>query len=92
MSDPTGLLVRPVARTIHSEWHVSGTADVDAHVDLLQRLVDTMDQRIAHLPPRHDQVDITEGCPLIVAVSEEYAGLIRAAGVLDGSKKSGVPR
>jgi hypothetical protein len=89
MSDPTGLLVRPFAGTVHSEWHVAGTADVDAHVDLLQRLVDTMDQRIAHLPPRRDQVDIGEGCPLIVAVLEEYAGLIRAAGALDEGKKSG---
>jgi S-DNA-T family DNA segregation ATPase FtsK/SpoIIIE len=89
MSDPTGLLARPFVGTVHEEWQASGTGDMDAHLELLERLVDTMDQRIATLPPRCDQVDITEGCPLIVAVLEEYAGLIRAATALDGAKKSG---
>jgi S-DNA-T family DNA segregation ATPase FtsK/SpoIIIE len=86
MSDPTGLLARPFRGTVHEEWQVSGTADPDDHVALLETLVDLMDQRITMLPPRRDQVDINEGCPLIFAVFEEYAGLIRAA---DDGKRSG---
>jgi hypothetical protein len=89
MSDPTGLLARPFAGTVHEEWQVSGTADIAAHVDLLERLVDLMDQRIETLPPRQDQVDITDDCALIVAVFEEYAGLIRAATAHDAGKKAG---
>jgi hypothetical protein len=89
MSDPTGLLARPFAGTFHEEWQVSGTGNVQAHIDLLERLVELMDQRIEMLPPRHDQVDITEGCLLVVAMLEEYAGLIRAATAADLGKKSG---
>jgi S-DNA-T family DNA segregation ATPase FtsK/SpoIIIE len=86
MSDPTGLLARPFRGTVHEEWQVSGTADPENHVALLETLVELMDQRIATLPPRRDQVDITEGCPLIFAIFEEYAGLLRAA---DDGKRSG---
>lgn len=89
MSDPTGLLTRPFTGTVHEEWQVAGTADPDEHLALLERLVDTMDQRIATLAPRRDQVDIGEGCPLIFLVLEEYAGLLRAAATGDGSKKGG---
>lgn len=89
MSDPTGLLTRPFAGTVHEEWQASGTADPDEHLTLLERLVDTMDQRIATLLPRRDQVEIGEGCPLIFLVLEEYAGLLRAAATGDGSKKGG---
>lgn len=89
MSDPTGLLTRPFRGTVHEEWQASGTADPDEHLALLERLVDTMDQRIATLPPRRDQVAIGEGCPLIVLVLEEYAGLLRAAATGDGAKKGG---
>jgi S-DNA-T family DNA segregation ATPase FtsK/SpoIIIE len=86
MSDPTGLLARPFRGTVHEEWMTSGTANSDAHADSLERLVELMDQRIAMLPPRRDQVDIDEGCPLIVYVLEEYPGLLRAA---DDGKRSG---
>jgi hypothetical protein len=89
MSDPTGLLTRPFADTVHSEWHVGGTADPDAHIDLLERLVQTMDQRIYTLPARRDQVDLGEGCPLMMIFLEEYPGLIRSATALDAGKKSG---
>jgi DNA segregation ATPase FtsK/SpoIIIE-like protein len=64
----------------------SGTANTDDHADSLERLVELMDQRIAMLPPRRDQVDIDEGCPLIFYVLEEYPGLLRAA---DDGKRSG---
>jgi DNA segregation ATPase FtsK/SpoIIIE-like protein len=86
MSDPTGLLARPFRGTIHEEWMTSGTANPDDHAASLERLVELMDQRIAMLPPRRDQVDINEGCPLIFYVLEEYPGLLRAA---DDGKRSG---
>lgn len=91
MSDPTGLLTRPFVGTVHSEWHVSSPADVDAHIALLQRLVDMMGDRIRHLPPRRDQVEISEGCPLVFVVLEEYPGLIRMATRVDAAngKRSG---
>jgi hypothetical protein len=87
MSDPTGLLARPFRGTVHEEWMTSGTANPDDHAASLERLVELMDQRIAMLPPRRDQVDITEGCPLIFYVLEEYPGLLRAAD--DGKRSSG---
>lgn len=86
MSDPTGLLARPFRGTVHEEWMTSGTANPDDHADSLERLVELMDQRIAMLPPRRDQVDINEGSPLIFYVLEEYPGLLRAA---DDGKRSG---
>lgn len=91
MSDPTGLLCRPFAGTVHEAWHESAPDDPDAHIALLRRLVDTMDQRIRTLPPRRDQVEISESCPLVVVVLEEYPGLIRAAAQVDAqnNKKAG---
>jgi S-DNA-T family DNA segregation ATPase FtsK/SpoIIIE len=86
MSDPTGLLARPFQGTVHAEWMTSGTANPDDHADSLERLVELMDQRIAMLPPRRDQVEIDEGCPLLFYVLEEYPGLLRAA---DDGKRSG---
>jgi S-DNA-T family DNA segregation ATPase FtsK/SpoIIIE len=83
--DPTGLLLRPFKGTVHQEWQASGTAAPAAHVHLLERLVAEMDRRIANLPPRRDQVDITAACPLIFFVLEEYPGLLRAA---DAGKRS----
>jgi S-DNA-T family DNA segregation ATPase FtsK/SpoIIIE len=89
ISDPTGLLTRPFAGTVHEQWQVGGSASVDDHIALLETLVETMDQRIAALPPRRDQVEIGEGCPLIIAVFEEYPGLLRLAN--KGGKKAGGP-
>jgi hypothetical protein len=86
ISDPTGLLTRPFVGTIHAPWQVAGTEDPDAHVRWLQRLVEEMDRRNATLPPRRDQVAIGPDCPLIVAVLEEYPGLLRNA---DDGKRSG---
>jgi S-DNA-T family DNA segregation ATPase FtsK/SpoIIIE len=89
MSDPTGLLARPFRGTVHEEWQVSGTAYPDDHVTSLETLVETMDQRIAALPSRRDQVDIGEGCPLIFYILEEYPGLLRAAAADGGDKRGG---
>jgi S-DNA-T family DNA segregation ATPase FtsK/SpoIIIE len=87
MSDPTGLLCRPFTGTVHEPWHESTPADPDAHIALLRRLVDMMDERIASLPPRRDQVKISEDCPLVFVVLEEYPGLIRAAAQADAGDK-----
>ena len=84
--DPTGLLLRPFEGTPHANWQTSGTREPQAHVRALERLVTEMDRRIANLPPRRDQVDITKDCPLIFFVLEEYPGLLRAC---DDGKRSG---
>jgi DNA segregation ATPase FtsK/SpoIIIE, S-DNA-T family len=86
ISDPSGLLTRPFTGTVHAPWQVAGTSDPDAHVRLLERLVCEMDERIATLPPRADQVQVSDGCPLIALVLEEYPGLLRA---LDDGRKAG---
>jgi DNA segregation ATPase FtsK/SpoIIIE, S-DNA-T family len=78
--DPTGLLLgRPFAGTVHRPWQVAGMADLDAHVELLERLASEMDARISAMPDRTDAIQPDEGCPLLVVVLEEYPGLIRAA-------------
>lgn len=80
-SDPSGLLLgRPWEKSRHREWQATGSRDVLAHVALLRRLVDEMDDRIADLPPRVDKLeDFTPDRPLIVVVLEEFAGLLRLA-------------
>ncbi|WP_144276128.1 hypothetical protein [Pseudonocardia sp. Ae717_Ps2] len=51
------------------------SADVEAHRDLLVRLVAEMDTRIPNLPPRRDKFTrFHAGFPLIVVVLEEFAG------------------
>jgi len=71
--DPTGLLWRPFAGSRHAEWRVSGLADLATHQDLLTRLVDEMDARIADLPADRDTIETTPERPLLVVVLEEYA-------------------
>lgn len=86
ISDPSGLLTRPFQGTVHEPWQVGGTGQPDQHLALLESLVQEMDERIATLPRRRDQVEFGPGCPLIVVVLEEYPGLLRA---LDDGKRSG---
>ncbi|OLM27657.1 hypothetical protein Ae717Ps2_7268 [Pseudonocardia sp. Ae717_Ps2] len=80
-SDLSGLLLgRPYVGTRHHEWQATGSADVEAHRDLLVRLVAEMDTRIRNLPPRRDKFTrFHAGFPLIVVVLEEFAGLLRLA-------------
>lgn len=80
-SDPSGLLLgRPWAGTRHHQWQATGSGDVLAHRDLLDRLVAEMDARIAELPARQDKLTVfTPDRPLIVVVLEELAGLLRLA-------------
>ncbi len=80
--DPTGLLWRPFPA---SPDRVSGLADIEAHENLLHRLVAEMDQRITEMPTDRDTV--APDVPLIFLVIEEYAGLLRAADAM--SKDTG---
>lgn len=82
--DPSGLLWRPFAGTRHAEWQVGGVGgELAAHVALLERLVATMDERIAAMPPDRDAVALGPDLPVLLVVLEEYAGLLRVADVTD---------
>lgn len=83
ISDITGLLPRPFVGTKHEEWQVSGTANMNEHIKLLEKLVDEMDLRCTSIPVRKDQVEIGPDCPLIFFVLEEYPGLLRANNTRD---------
>lgn len=76
--DPTGLLFRAFAGTVHAPWQASGLADHAAHEDVLVRLVAEMDARIAELPMDRDTAEISASLPLLAVVLEEYPGLLRA--------------
>jgi S-DNA-T family DNA segregation ATPase FtsK/SpoIIIE len=78
--DPTGLLLGPLGAHPRG-WRVNGTADAaDRYPALLAELVDDMDDRIAHLPPRCDRMPITAATPLRFVVLEELAGISRMTG------------
>lgn len=82
--DPSALLWRPFAGTRHAPWQVGGVGgDLAAHVELLERLVETMDARIAAMPPDRDAVETGPDLPVLLVVLEEYAGLLRVADVTD---------
>ncbi|WFG44998.1 hypothetical protein [Pseudonocardia alni] len=79
-SDITGLLLgRPWEGTVHWRWQATGTADLEEHATLLERLVGVMDDRLAALPDRTDKLDPTPDRPLFLVVVEEFPGLLRAA-------------
>lgn len=61
-----------------------GTRKPAAHVAVLEALTGEMDTRISGIRDGRDTVDLGPGCPLIVAVLEEYPGLLR---VLDGADR-----
>jgi len=82
-SDITGLLLgRPWTGSVHGAWQASGTADLEEHASLLERLVGVMDARLASLPDRVDQLAPSPERPLFLVVMEEFPGLLRAAGSL----------
>lgn len=77
--DPTGLLLRPWSRLEHHRgWQSLGMADPTAHVDVLERVVERMDARIARLPEGADRVEIGPDQPLTLVVMEEYPSLVKA--------------
>jgi hypothetical protein len=78
--DPTGLLLRPFGPHPRG-WRVLGTDDPLARYEAaMAGVVAEMDARIAAMPARRDTVEISPGCPLIVVVLEEWAGLARLVG------------
>lgn len=77
-SDPSGLLLQPWANG-EPGWHALGTRSLEMHAVVLERLVATMDERIANFPPGVDKVEITDDTPLIVGALEEFPGLLREA-------------
>jgi hypothetical protein len=79
-SDPSGSLWRPWPA--HPR-RVTGLADVRAHLRALENEVFEMDARLADLRPDADRVSTSAEVPLRVVVLEEFAGLLRAADVLD---------
>ncbi len=78
-SDPSGLLLQPWAAHDTGAWLALGTDSLEMHALVLERLVATMDQRIAELPAGMDKVEISTDTPLILGVLEEFPGLLRAA-------------
>ncbi|WP_018333435.1 hypothetical protein [Actinomycetospora chiangmaiensis] len=83
-SDITGLLLGRVWNgTAHRDWQVTGSRDLAAHAEHLDRLVTWMDQRLDAMPPRQDSVTPTVQTPLVLVVLEEFPGLLRAAQAKD---------
>ncbi|MCD2193150.1 hypothetical protein LQ327_07085 [Actinomycetospora endophytica] len=83
-SDITGLLLgRAWDGTAHREWQVTGSRDLVAHAEHLDRLVAWMDTRLDAMPPRRDSVTPTVQTPLVLVVLEEFPGLLRAAQAKD---------
>lgn len=82
-SDITGLLLgRPWDGTRHRLWQAAGTADLEEHAAVLERLVAEMDRRLADMPLGVDKLDPTVERPLLLVVLEEFPGLLRAAASL----------
>jgi len=79
--DPTGILLAPFHDSRHAEWQAMTTRDIDAHVAVLDRIVDEMDSRNSTLASRYlDKLSsFTHDEPLILVVLEEYPGLLKAA-------------
>jgi S-DNA-T family DNA segregation ATPase FtsK/SpoIIIE len=83
-SDITGLLLGRVwDGSAHRPWQVTGSRDLVAHADHLDRLVAWMDSRLDAMPPRRDSITPTTTNPLVLVVLEEFPGLLRAAQVKD---------
>ena len=79
-SDITGLLLgRAWQDTAHQPWQVTGSRDLAAHAELLDRLVAWMDDRLDAMPARQDSIIPSTTNPLVLVVLEEFPGLVRAA-------------
>jgi S-DNA-T family DNA segregation ATPase FtsK/SpoIIIE len=77
-SDITDLLLAPWCDHPRSRgWQATGTGQPVKHVEIMERLVAMMDGRIARMPARRDSVELGPATPLVVAVLEEYPGLLR---------------
>lgn len=85
-SDVTGLLLRPFRDTRHEELQALGSADVEQHLAVLERLVGIMDDRIAKIPDDTDVYPCGETDPYLFVVLEELPGLLRLAAAKDGRR------
>ncbi len=90
--DPTGILLAPFHDSRHAEWQAMTTRDIDAHVAVLDRVVDEMDNRNSTLASRYlDKLSsFTPEEPLILVVLEEYPGLLKAAAASKQDKEISV--
>jgi S-DNA-T family DNA segregation ATPase FtsK/SpoIIIE len=82
-SDPSSVLLRPFEGSRHAPWQVLG-AEVQAHAEMLDGLVDEMDRRLAEIPRRADVLPLTTRHPMLFVVLEEWLALLGLAG---GDKK-----
>lgn len=75
-SDPSGSLWRPWPADAD---RVTGLADPEAHVAMLERAVAELDRRLQDLPRDTDRVRTGPDLPLWFVVVEEWPGALRAA-------------
>jgi S-DNA-T family DNA segregation ATPase FtsK/SpoIIIE len=78
-SDPSSVLLRPFQGSRHAPWQVLG-GDVERHAELLDALVAEMDDRLACIPPRVDELPLGGRHPMMVVVLEEWLALLGLAG------------
>lgn len=85
-SDVTGLLLRPFQGTRHEDLQALGSTNLQAHLEVLHRLVAIMDDRIAKIPEKDDVFPCSTADPYLFVVLEELPGLLRLAAHVDGKK------
>lgn len=81
--DPSGLLLRPWTIGRHAPWVCAGLADLTAVEATLTALVAEMDRRLAAMPADQDVTVVSDTTPLVLAVFDEYVGLLRAVDAAD---------
>lgn len=86
--DPNRVLLEPVAQATNPKHFALGS-DPEKAFELLQKLVEDMDKRLAELSQKRIEKFSTfdQETPLKVVVLEEYAGLIRALNDYDAMQK-----
>lgn len=91
--DPSGVLLAPWGSHSGESFRALGTGDLLRHVQVSRALVSVMDERIGALidPARgvfRDKLtEFDETTPLLVAVFEEFPGLVSALETEDKSRK-----
>ena len=83
--DPTNITLAPWAESRHGKWQSMGTKDVETHVEVLDRVVEVMDQRVQGLAARDiDKLSsFSPEEPLFLVVLEEYPALLETLKVQD---------
>lgn len=79
-SDVSGVLLRPfIGHPRHGHNLALGTESVQDHLDVLNRLVATMTERLKRMPSDDDVLPCSDDDPYEVVVLEELPGLLKAA-------------